>query len=75
MRRFVNPIREERVKSELKLIRQNEWSLTKGAEQAFADVSRAHFELEQIYGAAMNFEAKENFTKIFCRELFDLQSI
>lgn len=75
MRRFVNPIREERVMSELELIRQSEWSLTKGAEQAFDDVSRAHFELEQIYGAAMNFEAKENFTKIFCRELFDLQSI
>ena len=38
-------------------------------------VRRAHFELEQIYSAAMDFEAKENFTKNFCIRLFDLQNL
>lgn len=37
---------------------------------ALRDVRRAHFSLEEIYSATMNFTAKENFTKIFCRELF-----
>ena len=74
MRRFIRTVRDEAVREELELIRRSEWRLMKGAEQAFVAVSRAHFELEQIYGAAMNFEAKENFTKIFCKELFDLQN-
>ena len=36
---------------------------------ALRDVRRAHFALEEIYSAAMNFASKETFTKIFCREL------
>ena len=38
------------------------------------NVRRAHFEMEQIYSSAMDFEAKENFTKKFCNRLFDLQN-
>ena len=37
-------------------------------------VRRAHFELEQIYSLAMDFGAKEIFTKNFCNRLFDLQN-
>lgn len=37
---------------------------------AMCDVRRAHFALEEIYSATMNFAAKESFTQIFCRELF-----
>ena len=74
MRRFVKPVKDESVMRELEQMRWMEWRLMRCVEQAFAAVSRAHFELERIYGAAMNFEAKENFTKIFCRELFDLQN-
>ena len=74
MQRFVAPIREESMRAELAIIGESEWRLMKGAERAFAAVSQAHFALEQIYGEAMNFEAKENFTRIFCRELFDLQN-
>ena len=40
-----------------------------GAVLALRDVRRAHFALEEIYSATMNFSAKESFTKIFCREL------
>ena len=36
---------------------------------ALRDVRGAHFALEGIYSATMNFDAKEQFTKIFCREL------
>ena len=74
MRRFVKRVQDESLRDELELIRQSEWRLMKGVEGAFASVLGAHFELERIYGDAMNFEAKENFTKIFCRELFDLQN-
>lgn len=74
MRRFVRPINDEAVKRELEWMRQSEWRLMRATESAFGEISRAHFELEGIYGAAMNFDAKEHFTKIFCRELFDLQN-
>ena len=39
------------------------------AEAALRGASKAHFGLERIYGANMDFEAKENFTKRFIREL------
>lgn len=41
---------------------------------AFRAVREAHFGLEAIYSATMDFSAKENFTKSFCKELFDLQT-
>lgn len=42
-----------------------------GAEEALAEVSRAHDELEHLYGAAMDFAAVERFTKELCQKWFD----
>ena len=33
--------------------------------------AKAHFELERIYTAAMDFAVKERFTQVLCRRLFD----
>lgn len=36
----------------------------------FESVKKYHFILEEIYGSAMNFEAKEKFTESFCDKMF-----
>ncbi len=41
-----------------------------GAKSALADVGNRHFELEQIYVSAMNFDAKQRFTEDFCAKVF-----
>lgn len=41
-----------------------------GAKAALADVGNRHFELEQIYVSAMDFDAKQRFTEHFCAKVF-----
>jgi hypothetical protein len=36
----------------------------------FEKIKKYHFLLEEIYGSAMNFEAKEQFTRDFCNKIF-----
>ena len=36
----------------------------------FENIKKYHFILEEIYGSAMNFEAKEQFTREFCNKIF-----
>lgn len=36
----------------------------------FENIKKYHFILEEIYGSAMNFEAKEQFTHEFCNKIF-----
>lgn len=38
--------------------------------EALSRAAKAHFALEDIYSAAMDFEAKEQFTAEFCKKLF-----
>lgn len=73
-RRFVDLAGMRSARREATAARRQAKSAMTGAVRALSDVKDAHFELESIYSAAMNFAAKENFTKIFCRELFDLQN-
>ena len=49
-------------------------SLLDGAVEALEEARGFHFSLEEIYAEAMDFKAKENFTKSFCSTLFDLQN-
>ena len=42
------------------------------AEDAFAEVAKYHFELEEIYRKSMDFAAKERFTLSFCERLKDM---
>ena len=74
VRRFVNTAAMKEVRREVNFTARMERESQKGAISALAAVKEAHFALEEIYSAAMNFEAKETFTKIFCRELFGLQN-
>ena len=41
-----------------------------GAKAVLSDVGNRHFELEQIYVSAMNFDAKQRFTEHFCTKVF-----
>lgn len=41
-----------------------------GARSALSDVGNRHFELEQIYVSAMDFDAKQKFTEQFCASAF-----
>ena len=74
MRRFVDTASMREVRSEANFTGRMERAMLEGAIAALKCVKDAHFALESIYSATMNFEAKERFTKIFCRELFDLQN-
>lgn len=46
-------------------------ALLSTAEEAMGEVKAAHFSIEAIYGDAMDFSAKERFTKQFIKKLFD----
>ena len=74
MRRFVDTASMREVRREANFTGRMQRAMLEGAIDALGCVREAHFALEAIYSAAMNFEAKETFTKIFCRELFDLQN-
>ena len=55
-------------------VRYKDWHLSeKLALEALEAVREAHFRLEEIYAKAMDFEAKEQFTKAFCERIFLLK--
>lgn len=74
LRRFADASGIRRVKGELRLLRRLREAMRGGALDALGEVKELHFALEESYGAAMNFQAKEFFTKRFCEELFDLKN-
>ena len=45
-----------------------------GAIESMEQVREYHFLIEEIYVSAMDFAAKESFTKSFCERLFHLQN-
>ena len=71
MRRFVNTAAMKRVRGELRAINRIARALKGEALDALEKVREVHFRLEDIYSSAMDFEAKEAFTKDFCQRLFD----
>lgn len=71
MRRFVNTAAMKRVRGELRAINRLARALKGEALDALEKVREVHFRLEDIYSSAMDFEAKEAFTKDFCQRLFD----
>lgn len=74
VRRFLDPKGLKAVHREILFDERMAEALTDEALAALDEAGRAHFRLEEIYKAAMDFEAKENFTKEFCRRFFDLQT-
>lgn len=73
MRRFVDTAAMKSVRRELNYAERMRRAMRGGALDALERVREVHFRVEEIYMAAMDFEAKENFTKSFCERLFDLQ--
>ena len=70
MRRFVDTASMKRVRRELRFNDRISRALKGEAIDALEKVREVHFRLEDIYSAAMDFSAKEAFTKAFCEKLF-----
>jgi phosphopantetheinyl transferase (holo-ACP synthase) len=71
MRRFVDTAGMKQVRRELRAIDRISRALKGEAVDALQKVREIHFRLEDIYSSAMDFSAKEAFTKAFCQRLFD----
>ena len=71
MRRFVDTASMKRVRRELRAVDRISRALKGEALDALEKVREVHFRLEDIYSAAMDFGAKEAFTKAFCQKLFE----
>ena len=52
-------------------LKQGEKNLIEAAMDAFEKMKTAHFALESIYGKAMDFERKQQFSDAFLRSIFD----
>ncbi len=74
MRRFVDTKAMKTVRGEVRFSERMARAMLDGAVETMQAVNALHFQLEEIYGGAMDFAAKEKFTKSFCEALFDLQS-
>ena len=74
MRGLVNTAAMKSVKRELNYTERMRRAMRGGALDSLERVREIHFRLEEIYMSAMDFDAKEAFTKKFCQRLFDLQN-
>lgn len=70
MRRFVDTASMKRIRRELRATDRISRALKGEALDALEKVREVHFRLEDIYSSAMDFSAKEAFTKAFCEKLF-----
>lgn len=68
MRRFAIDEKLRPYKPEIRSLNKLKNSVIERMLYDFASVKRLHFALEEIYSAAMDFKAKEEFTKAFIRE-------
>ena len=69
LRRFCNPDALRGVRGEARLAQKMADSALDAATDSFARAGEYHFELESIYSSAMDFGAKERFTKSFCNAI------
>ena len=71
MKRFLDDAELKNARQELKYAVNLKKSCIDGALSALSKASEYHFALEKIYGEAMDFLAKEEFTDNFISEMFD----
>jgi hypothetical protein len=74
MRRFVDTAGLKKVREALNYAERMRRAMLEGAVESMEQVKEIHFLIESIYADAMDFEAKEKFTKQFCERLFHLQN-
>ncbi len=70
LRRYLDGDRLRESRGEIRHAAHLRDDLEDTALHAFAEAARYHFDLENIYAAAMDFSAKEVFTERFCGTLF-----
>ncbi|MBQ8311219.1 MAG: hypothetical protein IJX80_09445 [Clostridia bacterium] len=73
MRRFVDTVSMKTLKKSLNFTERMRRAMRQGALDSLERVREVHFRIEEIYMSAMDFDAKEQFTKNFCNRLFGLQ--
>jgi hypothetical protein len=71
LRRFLDPAGLRAVRSALRQSARLREELLGAACDAYAEAAEAHFRLETLYAQAMDFSAKEAFTRRFCEKLAD----
>ena len=72
MRRFVDVGGMKKIREDVNYAERVKRALLGGALDALEQVRRIHFEVEEIYATAMDFPAKEAFTKEFCASLLGM---
>lgn len=70
MRRFVSDARLRPHKSEIRALSRLKKEVITSMNKCFSNIKKLHCELEKIYALAMDFPAKERFTKEFINMLF-----
>ncbi len=70
MRRFVDGNSISKIRQDYRALARVRDSVLNLALEEFENIKKYHFILEEIYGSAMNFEAKEQFTREFCNKIF-----
>lgn len=70
MRRFVETARMHALREDLNHAERMKRAMLAGALTSLEEVKTVHFQLESLYMDAMDFSAKEAFTKDFCDMLF-----
>lgn len=70
MRRFVDTVAMRGVRGEVNYAARMRRAMHGGAIEALEKVKQIHFSLEEIYASAMDFDAKEAFTRAFCDKIF-----
>ena len=70
MRRFVDGGAISKIRKQYRALARARDSILHLALEEFENIKKYHFVLEEIYGSAMNFEAKEQFTREFCNKIF-----
>ena len=70
MQRFVHSNKIASVRTEYRAITKSRDEILALALDEFKKISEVHFELEKIYGEAMDFAAKEQFEADFCNKIF-----
>ena len=70
MRRFVDGNAISKIRQQYRALARVRDNVLNLALEEFENIKKYHFILEEIYGSAMNFEAKEQFTREFCNKIF-----
>ena len=71
MKRFIDMGEIFTLRSDYRMATRMRDNICDMATLEFEKAKKYHFTIEEIYGAAMDFEAKEQFTSDFCKKIFD----